>query len=93
MKNEQGQSTVEYILLLSAMSVLVFGVFNSAIFKENFGKDGKILKAYKASFEFAYRNAYPYEGTKTYSYDTMHPSYVDSNGTRFFIPKNAYPGN
>lgn len=92
MRNQKGQSTVEYILLLSVMSVLVFSIFNSKLFQSNLGKDGKLLKAYKLQFEFAYRNAFPYDG-KEYSYGAVHPSYADGNGTRFFIPKQAYPEN
>lgn len=90
MKNQKGQSTIEYILLLSVMSVLVFSIFNSNLFKSNFGKDGKLLKAYKKQFEFAYRNGFPYDGNE-YSYESMHPTYADGNGTRFFIPKLPYP--
>lgn len=88
--NQKGQTAIEYILLLSVMSVLVFSVFNSQIFQNNFGKNGKILQAYKKQFEFAYRNGFPYDGG-TYNYETLHPTYSDGNGTRFFIPKLPYP--
>lgn len=89
--NQKGQSTVEYILLLTVVVIAVMSVFKSKLFVENFGKDGKILVSYKKQFEFAYRNGFPYDG-QDYDYDNLHPTYSRGTGeSRFFVPKDAYP--
>ncbi|MFZ4713090.1 MAG: hypothetical protein ACOYL6_05245 [Bacteriovoracaceae bacterium] len=91
--NKKGQSTVEYILLLTVVATVVMSVFKSKLFMENFGKDGKILVQYKKQFEFAYRNGFPYDG-KDYDYDNLHPSYsVGAGESHFFVPQEAYPEN
>lgn len=93
--NQTGQTTVEYILIISVVVVLIVSVFNSKLFQDNLGPEGKYLKEYKQQFEFAYRNAYPYDGEKGVYSNKTHPSYIKSgdNETRFFIPKVPYPGN
>jgi hypothetical protein len=91
--NQKGQSTVEYILLLTVVAVTVTGVFKSKLFVENFGKDGKILVLYKKQFEHAYRNGFPYDG-KEYNYSDLHPTYSKGGGeSRFFIARDPYPDN
>lgn len=92
--NQKGQSTVEYILLLTVVALTVMSIFKSKYFTENFGKDGKILQSYKTQFEHAYRNGFPYDGKDDYDYDNMHPTYSNGGGeSRFFISKDAYPKN
>lgn len=95
LKNQRGQSVVEYILLLSVCISLVFTFYRSQTFKRLFGSEGSIGQAIKTESEFNYRHAYPRKAGDlnqvNYS-GTSHPSYYDSTSgeTRFFGPKEPY---
>lgn len=96
-KSEQGQTVVEYILLLSVAVALVITFYRSAAFKRLFGENGQVGKVMKSQNEFAYRHAYsrnkPATDIPRNNKDaTIHPSYADLNegGTRFFGPRDPY---
>lgn len=98
-KSEQGQTMVEYILLLAVAVSLVMTFYNSEAYRRLFGDNGAIGKKMKAESEFSYRHA-SMLGTdvpRDNRDGTIHPSYYDdgsggsSVGTRFFGPKNPYP--
>ena len=93
--SEEGQTLVEYILLLAVAMSLMMTFYNSQMFRRLFGNQGALGKKIKAESEFSYRHAFmggtdvP-RGTRD---GATHPSYYDeSKGeTRFFGPKNTYP--
>ncbi|MGE3609454.1 MAG: hypothetical protein AB7I27_07695 [Bacteriovoracaceae bacterium] len=97
-RNQQGQTVVEYILLLSVVISLVVTFYNSQTFKKLFGTNGAVGLRMKANNEFGYRHAYlsvdgnyidfPRENRD----GSIHPSYYDAEHgeTRFFGPKDTY---
>jgi Flp pilus assembly pilin Flp len=96
LRKQDGQTVVEYILLLAVAVSLVMTFYNSDTYRKLFGNQGSIGKAMKDETEFSYRHAYgkngspadlpPYQGNN-------HPSYFnqESGQTRFFGPKDNYP--
>lgn len=97
MKNQKGQTVVEYILLLSVAMSLVLTFYRSTAYKRLFGENGAVGKQLKSQNEFAYRHAYsrnrPATDIPRNNKDgATHPSYADINegGTRFFGPKDPY---
>lgn len=97
-KSEQGQTLVEYILLLTVALSLVLTFYNSETFKKLFGPQGEIGKKIKTQNEFAYRHAYTrreasfVDVPRDNREGSIHPSYHDASGneTRFFGPKEVY---
>jgi hypothetical protein len=95
LKNEKGQTVVEYILLLAVVVSLVTTFYRSKIFQKLFGEQGTIGSKIKTEAEFGYRHAY-INGATVDNPDnypgTSHPSYYDpkTSTTRFFGPKNPY---
>ncbi len=90
-KNEKGQSTVEYILLFAVVALIVNFIVSSDPFTKLFGKDGDFGDVYKRELEYTYRHAlYGREGYSKPNYGTdSHDSYA---GGRFFGTKDPYPG-
>ncbi len=94
LKNENGQSMVEYILLVAVIVSLISVVVNSDAFQGTFGEDGKFSKTYKAELEYSYRHGlrgrieYQIPNYLNRNHDTFFKSGV---GTRFFTSAVAYP--
>jgi hypothetical protein len=100
-KNQRGQTMVEYILLLAVVVSLVLTFYNSEAYRRLFGSQGQFGTKIKKDSEFAYRHAYLSKnadgsvdpdvpiGEKSI---VDHPSYRDlkNSGTRFFGPKEPY---
>jgi hypothetical protein len=90
---DRGQSTVEYILLLAVIVFVVNAVFQSNLFKDFFGTNGKFAKSFRAETEFSYRHTL--RGREFYStpnYNGTHKSYIHQGATtRFFGAMDAYP--
>lgn len=94
-KQQKGQTLVEYMLLLSVVAMIVLTFYKSKLFQKYFGNRGLIGQTIKTRSEFAYRHGYM--GTE----DTFpkgsrdganHPTYADpAGGSRFFGPKEKYP--
>ena len=104
LRNQKGQTVVEYILLFSVAISLVLTFYKSAAFKRLFGEQGLLGNQIKKQNEFAYRHAFSASGPgRTRPADVSrdnknggnHPSYADieNGGTRFFGPKSAYGQN
>jgi hypothetical protein len=100
MKKSNGQSTVEYILMMLVITSVMFAVVNSDRFKEFFGEDSNFFKAIKKYIEFTYQHGAHGSDTADYNYSDPsleHGVYVNENpkkgakSTRFFIPKAKYP--
>lgn len=100
LQSENGQTLVEYILLLVVAVSLMMTFYRSETFRRLFGDQGEIGKKLKSQNEFAYRHAFYSSGpSRTVVPDiprdnvdiSLHPSYVEPGvGTRFFGPKDAY---
>jgi hypothetical protein len=98
-KNQRGQTLVEYILLLVVAASLMMTFYRSKAFRRLFGENGEIGIKMKTQTEFAYRHAFytSSAGSQTVSdiprenkEISNHPSYSDGSGTRFFGPKEPY---
>lgn len=95
MKQQKGQTLVEYMLLLSVVAVIVLTFYKSKLFQKYFGNRGLIGQTIKTRSEFAYRHGYM--GTEdTFAKGSRdgasHPTYADpAGGSRFFGPKEKYP--
>ena len=100
-RNQKGQTVVEYILLLAVAISLVITFYNSEAFKRLFGNQGAVGLRIKNETEFSYRHAYSVDHqSKQIPPDiapnnrdiSVHPSYWDSknSGTRFFGPQDPY---
>jgi hypothetical protein len=95
MKQQKGQTLVEYMLLLSVVAMIVLTFYRSKLFQKYFGNRGLIGQTIKTKSEFAYRHGYM--GTvdsfpKGSREGSAHPTYADPNGgSRFFGPKDPYP--
>ncbi len=93
--NQQGQTVVEYILLLSVAMSLVVTFYKSDTFQKLFGKQGSVGKLYKLEGEWGYRHAL-LKGRKAgeprgrYNSAEDHPSYYSGSDTRFFGPSDPY---
>lgn len=96
-KNQSGQTMVEYILLLVVAISLVITFYNSEAYRRLFGEQGEIGKKIKQESEFSYRHAFIEGRPATDNLPSRdisnHPSYKDTEdgGTRFFGPIQAYP--
>jgi len=95
LKNDSGQSTVEYILLMAVITTLVAALYESDAFQDFFGENGKFAKAYREELQYNYRHALFGRGaigTRVYG-TAEHDSYSGVNGeaTRFFGPLDKYP--
>jgi hypothetical protein len=85
--NQDGQSMVEYILLIAVVVSLVSILFRSDLFQGYFGDNGKLSEAFKGKLEYTYRHAVngkAFFRTPNYS---SHESY----NRRFFSAKDVYP--
>lgn len=96
---QQGQTLVEYILLLVVAVSLVLTFYRSQAFRRLFGNQGTFGQQIKAQNEFSYRHAFSFSGTDRVRPPDVprfnrsageHPSYSDGSGTRFFGPKDPY---
>ncbi len=103
LRDQRGQTLVEYILLLAVAVSLVITFYNSEAYRRLFGEQGVVGKNMKEQSEFSYMHAYSKEpgtgsqgtgegGTQDGRDITGHPSYADieEGGTRFFGPRQTY---
>lgn len=96
-KNERGQTVVEYILLLAVAMSLVVTFYRSATFQRFFGTQGELGRLYKLDGEWGYRHA-SMSGRTTESNQPKasaedHASYynAEKSQTHFFAPTDPYP--
>lgn len=97
LRDESGQSVVEYILLLAVVSSLAGVLFKTDFWQSYFGPDGKFDSIFRAKIEYSYRHSLG--GNKFYgeappNYGSKnHDSYYSGQSTRFYRPNEAYPKN
>lgn len=93
--NHYGQSTVEYILLISVIASLVFTIMKSEGFQNIFGEEGTFSEQFRKETEFSYRHGLGGKAflPETIDYNTRHDTYLPVGGgnTRFFGAKEGYP--
>ncbi len=59
LKNQSGQSAVEYILLLAVLSALSFSVLNNAAFKDFMAGNSGLFLSIRKGMEYSYRYGVP----------------------------------
>jgi phosphoribulokinase len=97
LRNDRGQTMVEYILLLAVSISLVMTFFRSEAFRRMFGEEGRLGTLIKTEAEYSYRHAYIRGNVGNIPADnrrgSAHPSYFgpETNDTRFFGAKEPYP--
>lgn len=89
--NSRGQSTVEYILLLSVLISLALIVFHSDAFKKFFSEDSEFFSKLVERMEYSYRHGRLGKGNDLNF--QKHQTYFnkDENRSRFFSPAEKYP--
>lgn len=97
-RSDDGQSTVEYILLLAMVIGLTFTIFNSRAFKNFLGKDSNFFKvvAERIQMNYRYASRIPLADDIGSAPTADHPSFArDSSTSRFFGYKDGqdYPAN
>lgn len=94
LKNEIGQTTIEYILIL-AVIISIYGLFMKNPKVKEFMSGGKVIEELATRIQFCYRHALPGSEKETYPafyQSPTHKSYSAGPGlTRFFGPKAGYP--
>ncbi|MDA9189752.1 hypothetical protein N9O57_02100 [bacterium] len=100
MKNEKGQSTIEYVLMTFVIATFIVTIFKSAPFQRLFGTESEFFAAMRRYIEYSYQHGSGSKKTTNYTYtdDSLeHGTYVNeapkkgSKATRFFIPIEKYP--
>lgn len=93
---QSGQSTVEYILLLSVVMLFIALVLRSPLFADLLGENSSFFQALKDRMEYSYR--YTHLGTRSGSGDEnitdpkLHDSYSDDGSSRFSGATEPYGG-
>jgi len=95
---EQGQSTVEYIMLLAVVMTLFFTIYNSGPFQAFLGEDSDFFNNISERLRLDYRYARRINADDDIGGSPVpnHPSFVDGSGnSRFFGYKDgdSYPPN
>lgn len=100
LKNQAGQSLVEYILLLAVISSLGYTFYNNKRFKEFIkGNDGMFATmkkgmAYSYRYGLEYKSDIPFEEKMDFDYQSnKHDTYMNSADgvSRFFGGNDPYP--
>ena len=95
-KLDNGQSTVEYILLLAVVVSLVITILNSDIVKSYIGKDSQVMANMRKNLEYSYRHGLGRAGSTeedNFDYSGNHNTYYNNQvgKTHFFGLKEEYP--
>lgn len=94
--NSFGQTTIEYILLLSVVMVIILTVMNNPLV-QRFTAKGNFIKEITILMQFSYRHSRSGNTNEKYPPDYSKPdhvSYSQNNGeSRFFGPASSYPDN
>ena len=99
LRNDKGQSAVEYILLIAVLSSIGYSFYNNKRFKEFMGGEKGFFVALRKGMEYSYRYGRPlddevdYDKAMEFSYQSKeHDLYYSKkdNRTHFFTGTNAY---
>ena len=93
LKNNKGQSTVEYVLLMAVALTFMTTVWNSNAFKEFFSEDSNFFTAFSQRIRTTYQFAAntPLDTEFPQRPTLNHPSFVGEGATRFFTHDNQTP--
>lgn len=90
---EFGQTTIEYILLISAIVGMILLVVNSSLFNK-YVAGNSFMEQLATKIQFNYRHALSGNDKEKYPPDYQRPnhvSYKSSHGSHFFGPADKYP--
>lgn len=93
-KDEAGQSTVEYIMLLGVVFLLLLTVIKNERFKDLVGPDSEIVGGMRDSMMYTYRHGRAGKASEDSStYTDKHETFTnsDGSGSRFFSNDEEYP--
>lgn len=96
MKNNKGQSAVEYIMLLAVVGVLGVSIFQNDRFRKFFGSDSEFFSEMRYRIEYSYRHGREGKSSDdTSSYANFHELFYnkDDGISRFFSGDSEYPEN
>lgn len=85
---EKGQTTVEYILLLSIVGLMMASLLKLDIFQRFLGPEGVFAKTFRGQIEYTYRHA---KFGNEFSTDTSPQEEHESYKGRFYGAKDKYP--
>ena len=90
----QGQSTIEYLLLLTVCMLLIMTVLRSDAFRRYLGQDSEFFTLMRERFAYTYRHGRDGVDNAQIDYNTphSHPTYSDGGSSRFFSGKDEYGG-
>ena len=96
LKKNNGQSAVEYILLLAVISSLMFTIFRSERFKQLFQGQSGLFANIRQGMMYSYRYGldirYNNSPDMNFQYGSnAHDTYTKGGASRFFSSKGAYP--
>ena len=91
-RSPQGQSTVEYLLLLTVCMLLIMTVLRSDAFERYLGRDSEFFTLMRERFAYTYRHGRDgFNNTQiNYNAPHSHPTYSDGGASRFFSGKEGY---
>ena len=89
-----GQALMEYILLISVISLMFISILKSDQFQDVFGEDANFFKQMRIKMAFEYRHGLSRKKGKNdltnNAYAGRHETYSDGSKSRFFITKVPY---
>ena len=96
MKNQKGQSVIEYVLLLGVVMLFILVVIRSTAFDNFLGEGSPFFKILRERFVYTYcQGRKGNDPTKCHSVNYNnpedHPSYSANGVSRFFSGKEKYP--
>lgn len=94
--NQEGQSVVEYIMLVAVVTLLTVSVLQSDAIRELLGEDSNLMLLLGTKIEYAYRHGRDgtFDTSNIGSF-TAHESYYNNEvgQSRFVLPSDPYPGD
>jgi hypothetical protein len=96
LKNNAGQSLVEYIFLLAVVSALTFTVLRSAKFQQVFQGNSGFFATIRQGMVYSYRYGLQFKeadgANMAFDYtSTAHDTYTKNGNSRFFASNGKYP--
>lgn len=92
-KKQGGQSTVEYLLLISVVIILLTAVIKNRHLQNYIGEGGEFFRRYKQVISYTYRHGrYGNKEDGQDDYILEHDTYKrEGDRPKFVIPLGAYP--
>lgn len=96
-RNDLGQSVVEYVLLLAVLIFIASVILKSTLFRQWMGQDSVLFVEMRRQMVYAYCNPMPAEAASAESCEHDYGSVLESykaagvGDSRFFIPSDEYP--